>query len=627
MPMTRTADVETLLAHRAWVRNIARAIVVDPAAADDVEQATWLTALRRPPADMRSEGGSIQSWLARVVRSRALDASRETRRRVAREELAARRGVEPSAADVAARFDTERRVAAAVHALPEPLRTTVLLRFHEDLSVRETARRMDVPYETARARLRVALERLRAELGGTDRRGHHGNGLAALVPIAFGRKEFVLASTTKTVAVGAACLAVGFAAGALWMRPAATSDETQAAALPREDRPRPPKNAATRVAFRERRRADSESTPDAASPATTSVAASPTTSAPSPRSDAAQPANGRSSSQRPRSDAGSPTPPPPPGTPLPPPPAQMNGKVVDAETGEPVVGVRVLYAAETPGGYSNWHGDRTKTDGGFTNLRPDGWDAEGAKVELRLSKDGYEPVRVLPTEADFVVKMKKDLRRILPGRIVGKAHDPDGAPVAGVLAIEGYDDIGADMAQYVVADSTGAFVMEGVPPGKYGLTVRLAKKATRPAVVVVEGRDSSMDLVVEGDQRTDDDRTFGASPKRTGSGDWAPGYGTWTRVLDASGRSAPPRDVVVTGLVDEPGAVVRLSIREAFYWRVPVSGGEARFSAVAPGRWKVVVVRPGQLSQSMWLDVPAGDGALRAAFVEGSGQPAPTPSK
>jgi RNA polymerase sigma-70 factor (ECF subfamily) len=141
MSMSKSASVESLLAHRAWVRTLSRAIVADPGAADDVEQATWLTALRRPPAD----DGSVKAWLAQVVKSRALDIAREGRRRAAREEACARRRVEPSAADVSARFDAERRVAQAVHALPEPLRTTVLLRFHEDLSVRGTARRMGVP--------------------------------------------------------------------------------------------------------------------------------------------------------------------------------------------------------------------------------------------------------------------------------------------------------------------------------------------------------------------------------------------------------------------------------------------------------------------------------------------------
>ncbi len=40
--------IETLLAHREWVRAVALAVVRDPNAADDVEQETWLAALRTP---------------------------------------------------------------------------------------------------------------------------------------------------------------------------------------------------------------------------------------------------------------------------------------------------------------------------------------------------------------------------------------------------------------------------------------------------------------------------------------------------------------------------------------------------------------------------------------------------
>ena len=48
--------------------------------------------------------------------------------------------------------------------LPEPLRTTVLLRYFEERSSSEIARRMGVPAGTVRWRLKKAIERLRADL-------------------------------------------------------------------------------------------------------------------------------------------------------------------------------------------------------------------------------------------------------------------------------------------------------------------------------------------------------------------------------------------------------------------------------------------------------------------------------
>jgi hypothetical protein len=50
--------LESLLANRAWVRQVARALVVDESRAEDLEQEAWLEALKRPPADARSGAGS-----------------------------------------------------------------------------------------------------------------------------------------------------------------------------------------------------------------------------------------------------------------------------------------------------------------------------------------------------------------------------------------------------------------------------------------------------------------------------------------------------------------------------------------------------------------------------------------
>ena len=58
-------DVETLLAHEAFVRRITRALVRDEHEADDVVQATFLAALERPPRT----GTNVRGWLAGVARN------------------------------------------------------------------------------------------------------------------------------------------------------------------------------------------------------------------------------------------------------------------------------------------------------------------------------------------------------------------------------------------------------------------------------------------------------------------------------------------------------------------------------------------------------------------------------
>jgi RNA polymerase sigma factor (sigma-70 family) len=53
----------------------------------------------------------------------------------------------------------------AVLSLSEPIRSTIVLRYLEDLPPREVARRLGVPIETVRSRSRRGLEDMRATLG------------------------------------------------------------------------------------------------------------------------------------------------------------------------------------------------------------------------------------------------------------------------------------------------------------------------------------------------------------------------------------------------------------------------------------------------------------------------------
>jgi RNA polymerase sigma-70 factor (ECF subfamily) len=166
---TARVPVETLLAHREWVRAVARAVVRDPNAADDVEQETWLAALRSPPR----EASSLRGWFGAVTRSRARRIGRTDARRDARESASARREATPSAADLAEMADTHRRVVQAVVELDEPYREAILLRYFEGLAVADVAARSEVPLETARSRVKRGVaklrERLSEELGDDER--------------------------------------------------------------------------------------------------------------------------------------------------------------------------------------------------------------------------------------------------------------------------------------------------------------------------------------------------------------------------------------------------------------------------------------------------------------------------
>lgn len=159
MARTRSPSLDSLLAHRAFVRGLAHALVRDPSEADDIEQETWLAALRRPPT-----GENVRGWLGSVVRRQAARrARRESRLRDrARRAAPIKDGEDPRA--VLARVETTQAAIRAVLALDDPYRTVLLLRYHEGRTPTEIAVTTGVPLETVRTQLRRGLQRVRAKL-------------------------------------------------------------------------------------------------------------------------------------------------------------------------------------------------------------------------------------------------------------------------------------------------------------------------------------------------------------------------------------------------------------------------------------------------------------------------------
>ena len=221
--------IEALLAHRGWVRRLARSLVRDDATADDVEQRTWLAALRSPPVCAES----ARAWLARVVRSQASKTFRADGRRGAHESAAARPESRASPQEIVAQAEVHRRLVGAVLRLCEPYRTTVLLRFFDDAPPRVVAERMGVPVETVRTRLRRALDLLREHIAGD---GGGEGWIRALAPLVAVRGEpgaalgaaglqggtIMAGKATVAAAVGLAVVA-GYAGGTLSGAPAASS--------------------------------------------------------------------------------------------------------------------------------------------------------------------------------------------------------------------------------------------------------------------------------------------------------------------------------------------------------------------------------------------------------------------
>ena len=198
--------IETLLAHREWVRRVARALVTDENVADDLEQDLWVGALTRPPRIAKSARG----WLATALRHSFLNRGRAEVRRQRREESVSRPERQPSTAEVVAAAEAHQSVVAEVMRLPEPYRGTVLLRYFQGLAPAAIAARENVPIETVHTRLRRAREALRERLAAhEDRRGWRfalapllGNGATpdSIAPHVAGG---LIVKTTSKIAIGA----------------------------------------------------------------------------------------------------------------------------------------------------------------------------------------------------------------------------------------------------------------------------------------------------------------------------------------------------------------------------------------------------------------------------------------
>lgn len=167
--------VETLLAQRAWLRALARQLVARTDVADEVAHDALATAVTQP----LPQRAGPRAWLAAILRRQLAGRQRAEFRRRDREGQAARPEAQPSAGDTVARFEVQRDVASAVLALPEPYRTTVLLRFWDGLSPGAIAPRQGVPVETVRTRLKRGLQQLRERLD----RAHSGDRAAWALPL------------------------------------------------------------------------------------------------------------------------------------------------------------------------------------------------------------------------------------------------------------------------------------------------------------------------------------------------------------------------------------------------------------------------------------------------------------
>ncbi|MBA3407745.1 MAG: sigma-70 family RNA polymerase sigma factor [Solirubrobacterales bacterium] len=148
---------------------VAKKVLDDPAAAEDVVQDMFLQ-LWRNPGSFNPARGQMKSYVSMVARSRSIDRWRSrAAERAALERLAteARTSVRDSTdgADQRA-LDGERRreLLSAIVKLPSEQREAVVLAYCGGQTAREIADGADVPLGTAKSRIRLGLSRARGHL-------------------------------------------------------------------------------------------------------------------------------------------------------------------------------------------------------------------------------------------------------------------------------------------------------------------------------------------------------------------------------------------------------------------------------------------------------------------------------
>lgn len=162
------AFIELADAHLDQAYRLARAILRDPAEAQDATHDAFVQAWRR--WDTLRDRGRFQQWFDRILVNTCRNRLRSARWQATdiSDEVAIATG------DHAARTEERDVVAAAIAALSPDHQVVVALRYYRDLPIDEIATRLGIPAGTVQSRLHYALKRLHdaidaAESRGTDR--------------------------------------------------------------------------------------------------------------------------------------------------------------------------------------------------------------------------------------------------------------------------------------------------------------------------------------------------------------------------------------------------------------------------------------------------------------------------
>ncbi|HTQ59384.1 MAG TPA: sigma-70 family RNA polymerase sigma factor [Candidatus Solibacter sp.] len=141
---------------------VARSVLRNDADAQDVAQEALLRAYRRF-AHLR-ERARFRGWLVRIAFRLAIDRTRSSKRREARETLWSQTAPRPSTEDLAATSEFQAHLDRAMEELPEKHRLVILLAAMQGHSLEEVAESLGLPMGTVKSRLFFARKQLAEKL-------------------------------------------------------------------------------------------------------------------------------------------------------------------------------------------------------------------------------------------------------------------------------------------------------------------------------------------------------------------------------------------------------------------------------------------------------------------------------
>jgi len=131
-------------------------------AAQDAFLSVWKSA-----AGYRPQTGTVAAWLLTIVRHRAIDLARRRDSRdthLAGEDWLGACAGPDDVHDAAVKRDDARRLQASLALLPDPQHEVITLAFYGQLSHTEIATQLGLPSGTIKGRMRLGLQKLRANL-------------------------------------------------------------------------------------------------------------------------------------------------------------------------------------------------------------------------------------------------------------------------------------------------------------------------------------------------------------------------------------------------------------------------------------------------------------------------------